>query len=53
MDVISNEGDHPGPVELMTNVLDHLGDTGVAGQVVVMMGVEDVQSDILIIWDME
>ena len=43
MDVIGDEGDHPGPVELTTDVLDHLCDAGVASQVVVIIGVENVQ----------
>ena len=53
VDVIGDEGNHPGPVELTTDVLDHLGDAGVTSQVVVVMGAEDVQSDVLIIWDIE
>ena len=52
VDVIGDEGNHLGPIELTTNVLDCLGDARVASQVVVMMGAEDVQSDVLIIWDM-
>ena len=50
---IGDEGDHPGPVELTTDVLDSLGDAGVTSQAVVMMGAEDVQSDVLIIWDID
>ena len=53
VDVIGDEGDHPGPVESMMDVLDCLGDAGVASQAVVVMGAEDVQSDVLIIWDIE
>ena len=53
VDVIGDEGDHPGPVELTSDVLDYLGDAGVARQVVVVMGAEDVQSDVLIIRDIE
>ena len=53
VDVVGDEGDHLGPVELTTDVLERLGDAGVASQAVVVMGVEDVQLDILIIWDIE
>ena len=53
VDVIGDEGDHPRPVELTTDVLDRLGDARVAHQAVVVMGVEDIQSDILNIWDID
>ena len=53
MDVISDKGDHPGPVELTTNAFDCLGDSGVTRKVMVMMQVEDVQSGVLIIGDIK
>jgi len=53
MDVVSDKDDNLGPVELMTDILDCLGDARVPSQVVVMMGVKDIQSDILIVRDIE
>ena len=53
MDVVSDKGDHSGPVELMTDVLDCLGNTQVSSQVMVMVGVKDIQSDVLIVGDIE
>ena len=37
----------------MTDVLDHFGDTWVSSKMMVMVGVEDIQLDILIVGDME
>jgi len=37
----------------MMNVLDHLGETGVSSKAMVMVGVKDVQSDVLIVGDIE
>jgi len=51
MDVVSDEGSHPRPIELMMVVLHNLGDAGVSSQVMVVVGVQDVQSDILIVGD--
>jgi len=53
MDVVSDEGDHSGPVELMTDVLDCLGNAWVSSQAMVMVGVEDIHSDFLIVRDIE
>ena len=53
VDGVGDEGNHPGPIELTANILHHLGDAGVACQAVIVIGVEDVQSDILIIWDIK
>ena len=53
MDVVGDEHGHPGPIELSTDVLDRLGDARVSGQAMVMMRVEDVQSDVLIVRDIE
>jgi len=53
MDVVSDEGDHLGPVELMMDVLDGLGDVQVSSQAMVIVGVKDIQSDILIVRDIE
>ena len=53
MDIVSYECDHLGPVELATDILDRLGDARVSSQMVVVVGVKDVQSDVLIIWDIE
>jgi len=53
MDVVGDEGDHLGPVQLMTDILDCLGDARVSSQAVVMMGAKDIQLDILIVRDIE
>ena len=53
MNVVGDEGNHLGPVELVVNVLDRLGDARVTSKAVIVMQVEDVQSDILIIRDIE
>ena len=44
MDVVGDKGDHSGPVELMMDVFDHLGDARVSSQVVVIMGVERISN---------
>ena len=41
MDVVGDEGDHSGPVELMTDILDCLGDSQVSSEVIVVVGVKD------------
>src|SRR5882724_11490602 len=53
VDVVGNEGDHSGPIELTTDVLDHLGDGRMSSQAMVVVGVKDVQLDILIVGDIE
>ena len=53
MDVVSNKGNHLGPIELTTDVLDRLGDARVSSQAMVMVGAKDVQSDVLIVGDIE
>ena len=53
MDVVIHESDHLGPVELAMDILDHLGNSRVSSQAMVMMGVKDVQSDVLIVRDIE
>jgi len=53
MDVVTDEGNHSGPVELTMDVLDCLGNTWVSSQVMVMVGAKDIQSDILIVRDIE
>ena len=42
VDVISDECDHLGPIELVANVLDRLGDARVTSKAVVMPGVKDI-----------
>jgi len=37
VDIVSDEGDHSGPIELTMDVLDRLGDTWVSSQTVVMV----------------
>ena len=53
VDVVGDEDNHSGPVELTTDVLDCLGDARVSGQAMVVMRAEDVQSDVLIVGDIE
>ena len=53
VDVFSDEGDHLGPIELATDILDGLGDARVSSQVMIVMRAQDVQSDILIIRDID
>jgi len=53
VDVVSDEGDHSGPVELVADILDRFGDARVSSQAMIMMGVQDVQTDILIVGDVE
>ena len=53
VDVVGDEGDHLGPIELTTDVLDCLGDAGVSSQAMIVMRAKDVQSDVLIVGDIE
>src|SRR5882672_7085143 len=53
MDVISDKGDHLGPIELVVNILDHLGDARVASEAVIMAGAKDVQSGGLVVRHIE
>ena len=53
INVVGNECDHLGPVELAMDILDCLGDARVSSQVVVMMGAKDVQLGLLIVGDVE
>jgi len=49
MDVVGDEDDHLGPIELMMDVLDHLGDAWVASKAVVMAGVKVIQLGVWIV----
>ena len=53
MDVVGDEGDCPGPIKLMMDILDRLGDARVSRQMMVVVGAKDVQSDLLIVGDVE
>ena len=53
MGVVSDEGNHLGPIELTPNVFDCLGNTWVSSKAVIMVGVEDIQSDVLVVMDVE
>src|SRR5882724_4069583 len=53
VDVVGNEGDHSGPIELTTDVLDCLGDARMSSQAMVVVGAKDVQSDVRIVGDIE
>ena len=53
MDIVGDKGNHSGPIELMTDILDRLGDARVSSQAMVMVGAKDIQSDILVVWNIE
>jgi len=53
VDVVSDEGDHLQPVELAMDILDGLGDARVSGQMIVVVGAQDDQLNILIVGDIE
>jgi len=53
MDVVSEKGNHLGLVELTMDVLDHLSDAQVSSQAMVVVGAKDIQSDVMIIGDIE
>ena len=53
MDVVSDKCDHSGPIELVMDIVDGLGDARVSSQTVVMVGAKDVQSDVLIVRNIE
>ena len=49
VDVIGDECDHLGLIELAVNVLDRLGDARVTSEAVVMAGVKNIQSGGLVV----
>ena len=53
VDVVSDKGDHSGPIELMRDVLNHLGNAWVSSQAMVMVGAKDIQSDVLVVRNIE
>ena len=53
VDIIGDKGDHFGPIELATNVLDHLGDARVTSEAVIMAGAKDIQSGGLVVGHVE
>jgi len=53
MDIVSDEGDHSGPVELLMDIIYHLGDARVSSQAMIVVRVEVVQSDVLNVGDIE
>ena len=53
MNVVGDEGDHLGPIELKMDVLCHLGDARVSCKAMVMVRVQDIQSDVLIVREIE
>ena len=53
MDVIGDKGDHSGPIELATYILDCLGDAWVPSKVVIMIGVQNVQLDRMVVGDIK
>ena len=53
MYVVSDEPYESGPVKLATNIADSLANPGVTGQAMIMVGLENVKSDICMIRDVE
>jgi len=53
MDIVSNKGNNLGPIKLATYFLDHLGDAWVSSQTMIVVGAWDIQSDVLIVRDIE
>ena len=53
MDVVGNEGDHSGPIKLVMDVLDHLGDAWVSSQMMIVVGAQVIQSDFLNVGDIK
>ena len=53
MNVVGDESDHPRPIELTMDVLNHLGDARVSSEMMIVVGAKDVQSDLLIVGDIE
>jgi len=53
VDVVSDKCDHSWPVELATYILDGLGDARVSHQMMVVVGAQDVQSNVLIVGEIE
>ena len=46
MDVVGDKDDHSGPIEMMTDAQEHLGDAWMSSKVMVVMGAQDIQLDI-------
>ena len=46
MDVVSDKGNHTGPIELTMDILDHLGDAWVSSKAVVMVGVQATKGQV-------
>jgi len=53
VDVVGDKGDHSGPIELTPDVLECFGDARVSSQTMVVVRAKDVQSDLLIVGDIE
>jgi len=53
MDVVGDKGNNSGPIKLIANVLNCLGDAWVARKVVVMAGVKGIQLGVLLVGDIE
>jgi len=53
VDVVGDEGNYLGPIELMMDFLFHLGNAWVSSQAMVVVGVKDIQSDVLIVGDIK
>ena len=53
MDVVGDESNHLGPIKLMMDVLDCLGDARVSSQTMIIVGAQDIQSDVPIVRDIE
>jgi len=53
MNVVGDEGNNLWPIELTTDVLDHLGDVGCPNKVMVMVRAQDIQLTSWIVRDIE
>ena len=53
MYIVGDEPDESGPVKLATNIADSLANPGVTGQAMIMVGSENIKSDVCMIRDVE
>ena len=51
LDIVGDKGDHFGPVELASNVLDGLANARVTGEAMVVRRSKDVESNIFVVRD--
>ena len=51
LNIVHNESNEAGPVELPSNVSDSLTNAWMSGQTMVVIGTEDIKSNILVVRD--